>query len=140
MKKDQLHPDFPVIKGQYQITEDWKIFLPEKFNRRFEDNQLVIWKPGFTIWIVAWENNKNESIEIRQKHFLEIMSSEAFELEKESSYFSYRLTENHDGDIVHAYYGLMFNQSGHIQMGMYFDDESDLKLAKEIFKSIERST
>lgn len=40
-----LHPDFPVVEGLYRLTRDWELELPEKFNRRIEDGNMVLWRP-----------------------------------------------------------------------------------------------
>ena len=45
----------------YQITKEWSIHLPGKFSRRIEDESLVLWRPGFTIWIDVWGNDSSES-------------------------------------------------------------------------------
>ncbi len=61
----QLHPDFPVVEDLYQMTKEWSVSLPSKFNRRMEDDDLVIWQPGFTIWTTVWNNDKSERPEER---------------------------------------------------------------------------
>ena len=55
-----LHPDFPVIEGRYKMTEVWGISLDQKHNRRVEKGSLVIWRPGFTIWINVWSLKEGE--------------------------------------------------------------------------------
>ena len=49
-----LHPAFPIVEGNYRLTREWTIDLPGKFNRRIEDDDLVIWRPGLTFWIAIW--------------------------------------------------------------------------------------
>ncbi|REJ67067.1 MAG: DUF2185 domain-containing protein [Planctomycetota bacterium] len=39
--EDRLHPDFPIVTGQYRLTSSWRVFLPLEFNRRVEDGSLV---------------------------------------------------------------------------------------------------
>ena len=46
-----LNPQFPIVEGRYQMTGEWSIALPGQFNRRIENQDLVIWRPGFTIWL-----------------------------------------------------------------------------------------
>src|SRR5262245_44455383 len=95
-----LNPNFPVVEGKYQITKEWSISLPGKFNRRFEDNSLVIWRPGLTAWIVVWNNNKMESAKQRCEYFRKEINPDAFALEERTDgpilRFSYRLTEKRD--------------------------------------------
>lgn len=58
---DCLHPDYPVVSGDYQLTETWSVSLPLKFNRRIEDGSLILWRPGLTIYFTAWNNDHQES-------------------------------------------------------------------------------
>lgn len=50
-----LHPDYPIIEGRYRLTSEWELNLPEKFNRRIEDGNMVIWRPGLTLRMSVWE-------------------------------------------------------------------------------------
>jgi lipopolysaccharide/colanic/teichoic acid biosynthesis glycosyltransferase len=40
------------------MTPEWALVLPEKFNRRIEDGSMVFWRPGLTVWINVWGNDK----------------------------------------------------------------------------------
>jgi hypothetical protein len=135
-----LHPDFPVINGRYEITKDWSIDLPEQFNRRIEDESLVIWRPGFTMWIIVWDNNKNEAPEARLAKFKARISERAFDLDESRDarviFFSYRLAEASDDDSVPALNGFAIGENGHVQISIYFDQESDVAEGATIFKSL----
>jgi hypothetical protein len=50
-----LHPDYPTVEGTLSLTYSWSLVLPEKFNRRLDDGDLVIWRPGFTIRTAVWD-------------------------------------------------------------------------------------
>jgi hypothetical protein len=134
-----LHPEFPVIEGKYQLTDDWSLALPEKFNRRLEGEDLVLWRPGFTIWIAVWDTDNTSPAE-RLKRIREDISSNAFEFENEKDQqtlrFSYRLIEEREDNVVQALYCFAIGKNGHMQMAIYFDDESDLRLAKMIWRSV----
>lgn len=139
-----LHPDFPIVEGRYQMTREWSVQLPGQFNRRFEEGELVIWKPGFTIWTAVWGNDNDESVEERIKWLKEDMSSDAFDVQynhdRTLRRMCYRLTENRDGQTIHALYAFAVGDSGHVQMGIYLDDEMDLEDAKSIWLSLEETT
>jgi type II secretory pathway pseudopilin PulG len=138
-----LHPDFPVVEGKYQMTEEWSIILPDKFNRRIEDGDLVIWRPGFTIWVSALNNDKNESKEDRRARLREDVSPDAFDVEDVSEEavlrLRYRLNEESEDRRVAAFYGFVVGVNGHIQLGIYFDDEGDLEKAKQIWLSVKEA-
>src|SRR5262245_49033155 len=51
-----LHPDYPVVSGHFEMTDEWTLELPEQFNRRVEDGSLVLWRPELTFWITVWGN------------------------------------------------------------------------------------
>ena len=138
-----LHPDFPVVEGKYQMTKRWSITLPGKFNRRVEDGDLVIWRPSFTIWVSALNNDKNESKEVRLARLREGMSSDAFDVEDVSGenvlLLRYRLNEKSEDRRVAAFYGFIVGVKGHIQLGIYFDDEGDVEQAKQIWLSVKET-
>jgi hypothetical protein len=139
-----LHPDFPVVAGNYQMTKEWSIVLPDKFNRRIEEGSLVLWRPGFTMWVTVWGNDRNESAVQRLSRIKNDISKEAFDLEESKPEkirrFSYRLKESSNDKRLPAFYCFAVGETGHVQMAIYFDKESDLKIAKKIFQSLNEKT
>lgn len=131
---------FPTVEGNYQMTKDWSVFLPQKFKRRFEDDQLVLWRPGFTLWIAVWGNDKDQSAEERLARVKRDMSKEGFDLEEKREgallRFAYRLKEDAPDKRVPAYYCFAIGRSGHVQMAIYFDDEATLSQARAICWSV----
>jgi hypothetical protein len=131
--------DFPFLVGRVGITDTWSIDLPLACKRRVEDKQLVLWRPGFTIWLSAWGNNLNESIEQRKTGLLEASSPEKYD-EKTATvngrlYYSYRVPEAAEDQRAPAFQGFAFSADGHLQMAIYFDDEADVELAMRILRS-----
>ncbi|MCY0964086.1 hypothetical protein [Parathalassolituus penaei] len=135
-----LHPDFPVIEGRYQMTKEWSVTLPEKFNRRIEDGDLVIWRPGVTLWIAAWGNDKNENADVRLKATRDDISPKAFDIQTSKTdhilRLTYRLREGNEQGAVPAYYCFAFGDTGHVQMAIYLDHERDVKSAQTICGSL----
>lgn len=135
-----LHPDFPVVEGRYQMTREWSVTLPEKFNRRIEDGDLVIWRPGMTMWVAVWGNDNNESKESRLKRIQADISPQAFDVEisKTSGLLrlGYRLKEGNEQGAVPAYYCFAVGDSGHVQTAIYLDNENDVKSAQAICGSL----
>ena len=134
---EQLHPDFPVVSGRYALTNEWSVELPIEFNRRIEEGSLVLWRPRFTIWINVWNNDHGESTESRMSWMKAGRSPDARDIEEDVGggfgRISYRLAE----DGVEALYGLVVAESGHLQLALYFDDESDVAMARDILDSVE---
>jgi len=135
-----LHPEFPVVEGTLQVTKRWSLTLPEKFNRRLEKGSLVIWRPGFTMWISALNNDNNESKEDRLKWLRERMSADAFDVEEISDEdvlrLAYRLHEESEDQRVAAFYTFAIGSSGHIQLAICFDDEDETELVRKIWLSV----
>lgn len=135
-----LHPDFPVVEGRYQMTKEWSVTLPGKFNRRIEDGELVLWHPGMTMWVAVWGNDKNENKESRLKRIRADISPQAFDVETSKTSgvlrLSYRLKEGNEQGAVPAYYCFAVGDSGHVQMAIYLDKENDVKSAQAICGSL----
>ena len=135
-----LHPEFPVVDGTYQMTKEWSIKLNEPYNRRIEEGSLVLWRPGFTVWVNVWNNDNNETVSERASWLKKDILKEAFDLEEskdgEITRIGYRINEKRPESTVYAFYGFAINASGHVQISMYFDTEKDLSVAKSMLKSL----
>lgn len=138
-----MSEDFPRIKGTYRMTREWTIGLPVEFKRRFEEDNLVIWRPGVTFWIAAWANNKGETIEERIKRFKNGSSKEKREEKYEEgngqALYTYELTERDESRDIKEYtaiYAFKVNDSGYVQIGAYADSNNDKKMAYQIIRSI----
>jgi hypothetical protein len=135
-----LNPEFPVVEGTLQMTKSWSMTLPDKFNRRIEEGDLVLWRPGFTIWVSALNNDHDESEADRMAWLRDEMSPDAFDVEDVSDdnvvRLAYRLNEESEDQRVAAFYGFVVGANGHIQLAIYFDDEQDEHLARKIWLSV----
>ncbi|AZP10866.1 hypothetical protein [Undibacterium parvum] len=146
-----LHADFPVVEGNYQLTPNWGITLPGKFNRRIEEGDLVLWNPQLTIWIAIWNNDHAQSQEARLENIKKVMSNDAHQVSTSSSEgmlrFSYRLHENiseQDGiaeepETVAAFHCFALGERGQVEMAVYLDSEADVKQAEAILLSLKET-
>ena len=100
----QLHPDYPVVSGSYRLTPNWTIDLPFEMNRRTEDSDLVLSRPGFTVWLAIWGNDHDESESERMGRIYSDISPQATDIDYQPDQLparlSYRLYEDHDGKAV----------------------------------------
>jgi len=136
-----LHPDYPVVQGRHALTSEWSIDLPEQFNRRIDDGDLYIWRPGLTLILAVWGNEKSQSpaecIEwLRsdtEPHAYDVMEEREGDLLR----LSYRLHEDSDDDRMDALYAFVVGENSHLQIAFYFDDESDLDVVWRILRSVE---
>jgi hypothetical protein len=131
---------FPIVSDRYQMTEDWALTLPLQFQRRFEDQDLVLWRPGFTMWINIW-GASGETPQARCTRVRETADPNAFDAKvvdhRETLWLSYRLNEpDEERGTRFALYGFAFGVSGDVNIAFYFDDESDLEIARTIWLSV----
>ena len=77
-KKKWPPPEFPIVEGDHLLTETWAIHLPDKFARRIEDGDLVLWRPGLTLWVTPWGNDRSESQSKRLKAIKKHASPDRF--------------------------------------------------------------
>jgi hypothetical protein len=142
-----LHSDFPVVEGSYQMTKEWSVTLPGKVNRRFEEKQMVLWRPGMTIWVSVWGNkdslSKEYNKEERLKNIKALISPQAFDIDTNNTgkilRLRYRLKEGKEQGAVPACYCFAVGGSGHVQMAIYLDDEKDIKFAQSICGSLKEN-
>jgi len=143
-KAVQLHPDFPIVYGKYQMTSDWAINLPVEFNRRIEDGSLVLWRPGFTIWIDARNNDQNQTVDAQLEWLKTLISKDAFDIQETSdkgvNLLTYRLNESMGDDRVPALHCFAVSSTGYVSLAIYFDKEDDLKAALSIAKGLVHGT
>lgn len=134
-------PGFPLVEGKHVLTAAWAIHLPEPFARRVQDGSLVLWRPGLTLWLDAWGNDRRESQADRLAAFKKSASPARF-AEREAiregvTRFDYRLRETNGGRSVESLNAMLIADHGHLQMGIYFDDPSaDEAKARQLVDSV----
>jgi len=136
----RLHPDFPVVSGDYRLSHDWRLTLPSEFNRRIEARDLIIWKPGFTLWLALWGCAPDDAPPDRLEDIRSDTSLDAFDVRVRADRmpirYSYRLLESRGQNAVHALYAFVLKDSGQLQMAFYMDREADLPSARTIVESV----
>jgi hypothetical protein len=139
--------DFPLVTGEYRMTKTWSISLPEEYRCRFEDDSLVIWRPGITMWISAWGMQDGEtpaSTLASIKSDTNYPPAEVLELQHPTCLCYgrfYHETDNADGEPDDRWTLTTFTigQSGQVMMSVYFDEKSDLEKAKQLWLSIKET-
>jgi hypothetical protein len=134
-----LHPDYPVVSGHQRLSEEWSIDLVGKFNRRFEDGELVLWRPGVTFRISSWQD-KGETRAERLRGFRSKISDAAKDVREvpgsDCDRLTYRVDEG-DGDrVVFVQVCLLFSDRGSLMTFAYADRESDLEHVAGMLASV----
>ncbi|MDT8999378.1 hypothetical protein RQP53_08885 [Paucibacter sp. APW11] len=138
-----LHPDYPIVTGSYQMTDEWAVTLPDEFNRRIEDGSLVLWRPALTFWISIWGNDKDTSEEKRLASILETASDLRGEQQIERADKLVRLTyelpeedRSRSKSDYKSISGYVITPIGHIQISAYFDTPAARTLGYRIIHSV----
>ena len=100
----------------------------------------MLWRPGFTIWITAWNNDHGESQADRLAGIKKAVSPDRFS-EHESkaknlTRFSYRLRDENEDGPVESLYAFVISDRGHLQIAIYFDDPADEAEACQMVESV----
>ena len=136
-------PGLTVVRGPCQLTEGWSVDLPEKFNRRSEDDSIVIWRHGLTLWFSVGDDDRTQSKEERLAGIEGRISANAFGKDEVSderlTRLCYRLNEGSGDGRLPAFYGFVVGTAGQVQMGAYFDDESAAEIARKVWLSVRES-
>ena len=121
------------------MTQDCSIALPEPMNRRVEDGQLVLWRPGLTAWTTVWVND--EEPQARLAKVLQGTSPAGYDRKNWSTgnvlFHSYRLDEQSADGRAPALYTAAVGPSSHVHLAVYFDDEGDIASAEQLAHSIQ---
>ena len=138
-----MHPDFPVVTGDYAMTKGWHIALPEEFNRRIDEGSLVLWRTELTFWINVW----NSEGKVAMAEVLERLRAEASPArtgeQVDTTDTMIRLTydlaeddsERADADSS-SINGFVIVPTGYVQISAYYDSPDARVLAGVIIRSI----
>lgn len=134
-KKTWPPPGFPIVEGPHALTKSWSITLPAPYARRIEDGALVLWRPGITLWINAFNNDHDEPQATRLAAMKKAMSRAATDIvETTGDVTRLRYRVNEDGqDSLNV---LVFSDTGMLQASIYFDAEADAVTAARMADSI----
>jgi hypothetical protein len=128
-------PGFPIVEG-HQPLAAWAIHLPERFARRVEGGRLVLWRPGLTVWMMAWNNDRGQS-QAERLAWIKGIAPPGRWAERESSAdgitrFSFRLHDRNDDGPVESLSAFIIGDDGLLQMSVYFDDPADEATAQHL--------
>jgi hypothetical protein len=133
-------PGFPVVEGDYALTSKWSIHLPERFARRVEEGDLVLWRPGLTIWLAIWNNDHDKSRSERLEAIKKSASPNRFEEHEDDANnltrYSYRLRDENEDGPVESFYGFILSEEDQLEMAIYFDDPADEAAARQLVASV----
>lgn len=125
------------------LTKEWSLRINTCFERRIEDDQLVLWAPGRTIWLSVWDPKKGESPDQRLAWIRKEANPdpiERFEPQHPTlKRFAYVLLESDDQKAARwaLYAATVAPHGGHLWMAIYVDRKEDLGWACRTWDSVE---
>ena len=131
--------------GAFQLTEDWRIHLPQPCCVRLENGSLVVWRTGLTLWISAFSN----ASDTRQTMLADVATDapstvQNYEISEEATLTRFRYeAEEHDPNRTPSKYTCLmshtFSDDGNrLMMGIYCDTAAALDLARSIHQTVVR--
>jgi len=129
----------PVNRGYVQINENWGFNVSSRMLRRFDEGDLVIWRPDFTIWLSVVEDSEG-TLEDRIAKSVKDISADKKDFERTEidglSKFRYSLVEETDGKKQTSSYIYGFEGDHKIYMAIYYDNKSSLEEIDDIWTSL----
>ena len=139
----ELHPDYPLVTGDYQLTKGWRINLPQEFNRRIEEGSLVLWRPELTFWVNVWNNEGDVTVDEVLTRLLAAASPDRRDEKIDTSAPTLRLTyelaeddTERDESTGQSINGFVICPSGYVQISAYYDSPQARALAYDTIGSI----
>lgn len=139
----ELHPDYPIVTGDYAMTKGWRINLGQEFNRRIEEGSLVLWRPDLTFWINVWNNDGQVSVDGVLQRLLADASpgrgEEKIETTAQMARLTYELAEDdaeRDESGGESINGFVIYPGGYVQISAYYDSPQARSLAYQAIASI----
>ena len=101
---------------------------------------MVLWRPGLTIWLIAW-GNENSETQAERLAWNKGAASPARFAERETvtggaTRYDYRLRDQNEDGVVESLSAFVIGDKGHLQMSIYFDDPADEPKAWLIAESV----
>jgi len=129
----------PDIEGEVNFDDLWTLHLPGRFQRRIEDESLVLHRPGLTFWMLSWGRGHDDVQAIRSL-IKDHERPEAFDVREEEVEglwrLSYRVHEAAPDQRRSSLTVVIQEGSAVINCSAYFDDESDLATAFAVLRSV----
>lgn len=134
--------ELPAVEGRYALTKEWTIHLPGRFQRRVEEGDMFLWRPGLTLILAVW-NHAADTPSAQLATLKSDLSRDAYDLVEEQqgsvARLAYRLHEAAEDPRQDALYGYVIGKNSYVQLAVYFDHARDAKTASALWRSVSES-
>lgn len=131
----------PAGPGRLQLAQEWSIVLACQMLRRFHSGSLVLWRPGFTMWINVYSSANAQPARERLAEIEARASSRATERQRSERdgvlRFRYFLVEEDDsGKVQDVCFCFALLEGRQLHLAIYFDDVTHRVEIEYIWESI----
>ncbi len=128
-----------VVEGVVVLSNRWSLRLPVPFSKRQDGEDVVLWRPEFTIWMSEWGAelaDADAGLERIRDEMPGDAVEEAVERDDDVIHFGYSLVERRGRRRMHVFHGFVLGSAGEAQLAMYLKRAEDLELARAIWRSL----
>lgn len=132
---------YPIVEGFYELTEDWGTTLPEPLAKRADGDMLMLWRPGFTVFVTVWgEGEEDVSRKQRLRDIKRECDPDGRVVRNsdngEMILYAYRLRDITPDGEMETLTAFAVTNRGHIQLVISFDEAKDEAKALEMVDGI----
>jgi len=134
------------VSGEISLGFEWSTQLDDEYSREVVEDDLVLWRPGLTIWIAVWGGGDFDSADQRLESLREDIDPAAHDFDEwddhdgDVLYLSFRLEEPDSDESSNpgapALYGFVVSEETHVQFAAYGDDETAVASARAVLGAI----
>jgi hypothetical protein len=129
----------PVEAGEVGIGEHWQVSVAERMCRRTEGGDLVIWRPGITLYFNVMKKNEQSDEDIR-KNLIDNRSAASMDFTAEEvgalKKYRYTLVEDLEGKSQSSVYFFAISREEVLLVTIYYDSEEFLPEIERLWSSI----
>ncbi|MBK7875004.1 MAG: DUF2185 domain-containing protein [Planctomycetes bacterium] len=129
----------PDAEGETELSDGLVATLPGRFRRRVEDGALVLWRPGITAWVCAYDTGEKRDrwdADTLRSGIPESAFDRVEERAGELVRFAYRVHEPAPDQRRPAFQGLVLAPGHFVDVAVYFDEERDVEHALALWRSL----
>lgn len=129
----------PVDEGMVKITEKWSFAASSRMVRRFDRGSIVIWRPGFAIWLSCYSFEARDKSERIEEILAESSSERTGEKIIENGdikMLRYHLKEYNGERLQDSAHIIAVGETDEISMVIYYDNDKQLAEVDRVWESL----
>jgi hypothetical protein len=127
----QLLP--PVSVGLLRFSDAWQLTSPRRLLRWLSHGDMVLWRPGLTVWLAVLQGP--DDVEARIRSLRKSASADATHVSHQVTPALGRLSYRLEEDGKAGLYGFLRTRTDELHLAAYFDEDEDEAEARAIWAS-----